>query len=171
MDPFSEDPDKACDLFFEKIAIEPGQVVAAYWPKGTEIDPTAILEKLIKDNIICVLPIVVKGNCKLKFARWDGQSSLEKGPFGVQQPVQDNNTEYLDPDIVVVPMLAFDRRGYRLGYGGGYYDATLASLREKKKIIAVGLAYAQQAVLFNLPVEDHDEKLDWIITPQAAHSY
>ena len=70
-----------------------------------------------------------------------------------------------------MPMLAFDRPGNRLGHGGGYYDTTLRALREKKKITAVGVAYAQQAVLFSLPVEDHDEKLDWIITEQNTHRF
>ena len=70
-----------------------------------------------------------------------------------------------------MPLLAFDRRGHRLGYGEGYYDATLADLRARKKVIAVGLAYAQQAILFNLPAEDHDQPLDWIITPQIAQRY
>ena len=87
------------------------------------------------------------------------------------EPVVHEGTQWLEPDVVIVPLLAFDRRGYRLGQGGGYYDATLADLRAKKNIIAVGLAYAQQACLFNLPVEEHDQKLDWVVTPQGAQEF
>src|SRR6185503_17417551 len=101
---------------------------------------------------------------------WKDGDPLAEGAFGIMQPSTDA-PKWVDPDIVVVPLLAFDRRGYRLGYGSGYYDVTLAALRAKKKIVAVGLGYGQQAVLFNLPSEPHDEKLDWVITPQKAHSF
>jgi 5-formyltetrahydrofolate cyclo-ligase len=108
----------------------------------------------------------------LGFAFWKDDMELKRGgEHDVLEPVVNDSTRWLDPDIVIVPLLAFDRRGYRLGQGGGHYDATLEKLRAKKKIIAVGLAYAQQACLFNLPVEDHDQKLDWVITPQGAHSF
>ena len=75
------------------------------------------------------------------------------------------------PDILLIPFLSFDRYGYRLGQGGGYYDATLAHLREEKDILAIGMGYAQQAVLFKLPAEDHDQKMDMVITPQNVHDF
>jgi 5-formyltetrahydrofolate cyclo-ligase len=115
---------------------------------------------------------VVKEDTKiLSFAKWEEGMPLKKSPFGVMQPEVNDNTEWLDPDILIIPMLAFDRQGYRIGYGGGYYDATIKHLRTKKDVIAVGVAYAQQAVLFNLPVEPHDEKMDWIITTQDARCF
>ncbi len=168
MDPREEDPDGACDVFFEHIKPKADQVVATYWPKEKEFDPYAILERLQKNGHICGLPVVQKDGIELKFARWSEGESLETGPYDVMQPLISEQTQWIEPDIVIVPLLAFDRRGYRLGYGGGYYDATLRALREKKEITAVGVAYAQQACLFNLPVEDHDEKLDWVITPNEA---
>lgn len=171
IDPASEDPDTACSLFFETIDPQPGQIVALYWPKGREMDCTGVIEKLLKDGIACALPVVRKGQRELGFVLWKDGDPLDTGPYDVRQPPVTPTTNWVDPDIVVVPMLAFDRRGYRLGYGGGYYDATLHALRRKKNIVAVGFAYAQQAVLFSLPTEDHDERLDWVITPQKAHRF
>lgn len=167
----NEDPEDVCGIFFDAVKPEQGQVIALYWPMDKEFDPSAILERLLKDGFKCALPVIDKGNRILKFAVWNEDDPLEFGPYNVQQPAITDNTEWVDPDIVVVPLLAFDRKGYRLGYGGGYYDATLRALREKKDTVAVGVGYAQQAVLFNLPVEPHDEKLDWMITPQQAHYY
>lgn len=171
MDPYSEDPDEACHLFFDALKPQPGQVVSAYWPMGKEFDTTLLLERLLKEDCICALPVIDNGNKVLKFARWHEGEQLEKSAFGVMQPAVNENTEWVTPDIVIVPMLAFDRHGHRLGYGGGHYDATLQHLRQNGTVTAVGLAYAQQAVLFNLPVEDHDEQLDWIITPLMAQRY
>ncbi len=167
----NEAPDDACALFFESVKPEKGQVVALYWPLDKEFDPSGILERLLKEDYVCALPVVTKGEKVLGFARWREGDPLTFGSYNVQQPVVDDNTEWLTPDIVVVPFLAFDLRGRRLGYGGGYYDATLAALRAKKEILAVGIGYAQQAVIFNLPHEPHDEKLDWVITPQQAHYF
>ena len=167
----NEDPEAVCGLFFD--ALRPGtdQVIAAYWPKDREFDPGAILERALREGLVCALPVMKKGEKILSFARWKDGDPLEPGPFNVQQPVADERAQWVDPDIVIVPLLAFDRRGYRLGYGGGFYDATLRDLRRKKKIIAAGVGFAQQAVIFNLPVEDHDERLDWIFTPQKAHFF
>ncbi len=168
MDPASEDMDAAVSLFLDNIKPAADQVVAAYWPKGREFDTGPILEQLLGREITCALPIVQKDSRILKFACWDESIELKKGTFGIMEP---DSESWIEPDIVIVPMLAFDRRGGRLGYGGGYYDATLKALREKKDIIAVGVAYAQQACLFSLPLEPHDERLDWIITPQDAFEF
>jgi len=168
---FAENLDAISEQFFEKINLEENHVVALYWAKGREFDPGGILEELLQNGIKCVLPVIQKDSKILLFARWDEDIKLEKGPFDVMQPVISDKTEWLDPDILIVPMLAFDRHGHRLGYGGGYYDATISKLREEKSVVTVGVAYAQQAVLFNLPVEDHDQKLDWIITTQDARYF
>lgn len=168
IDPGSEDADEAAVLFFENVKPRKGQVVALYWAKGKEFDCGALTERLLKEGFVCCLPVVQKDSRVLKFARWDESVTLVEGPFGVMQPGGD---KWLEPDIVVVPLLAFDRHGYRLGYGGGYYDATLQDLRKRKKVTAVGMGYAQQAVLFNLPREEHDQKMDWIITTQKAQSF
>lgn len=172
MDIRAEDPLDAADHFFSAIRPERGQVVAAYWPYNREFDSQPIIERLLEDQIAVCLPVVhLNGSRELLFAQWRDDMTLKAGAHGVLEPVHDDQTNWLEPDIVIVPLLAFDRRGYRLGQGGGHYDATIAALRAKKKIVAVGLAYSQQACLFNLPVEDHDQKLDFVVTPQGAHSF
>lgn len=171
IDPFSEDADEFITEFFECLKPQPGQVVALYWPRGREFDSSALIERLLKAGIVCALPVMQKDSKELRFARWDETVPLVAGPFEVMQPEVTDKTVWVDPDIVVVPMLAFDRHGYRLGYGGGYYDVTLAALRARKDIQAVGIGYSAQAVLFNLPVEDHDQKMDWIITPHKVQRH
>jgi len=163
-----EDTDQAAKHFFNAINPQPDQIVAAYWPKDKEFDTYPILEQLMEQGIICALPVVQKDRKILKFAQWDETIDLQKGAFGILEP---SIQKWITPDIIIVPLLAFDRRGYRLGFGGGYYDATLQNLRAQKEITSIGLAYAQQSCLFNLPVEPHDEKLDWVITPQDAHDF
>lgn len=168
LDPAVETPEAAAELFFQSIKPQPGQVVAAYWPKGREFDPSPIIERLLADGITCALPVCRPDSLELGFARWNETIELKEGAFGIMEPAVH---DWVEPDIVIVPLLAFDRQGYRLGQGGGYYDATLAALRAKKDIVAVGVAYAQQAVLLKLPSEPHDQKLDWVITPQGTHYF
>lgn len=168
IDPFSEDTEEFIAEFFECLKPQPGQVVALYWPKGKEFDTGPLIDQLLKKNIVCALPVIEKNSRELRFAKWDESIPLVAGKFDVMHPAIDDKTVWLEPDIVVVPMLAFDRHGHRLGYGGGYYDATLAALRARKPVQAVGVGYSAQAVLFNLPSEPHDQRMDWIITPHKV---
>ena len=168
VDMSSEDPELAVDYFFNAIKPKPEMIVSAYWPKNREFDPRPIMERLLADNFICALPVVKKDSLELGFARWDESIKLKEGAFKIMEPSIQN---WVEPDIVIVPLLAFDRKGFRLGQGGGYYDVTLKNLRNKKDILAVGTAYAKDAVLFNLPVEEHDQRLDWVITPQGSHYF
>lgn len=163
-----ENPEEAARLFFENIAPRPGQVIGAYWPTGREFDPRPTLEKLLAAGFTCALPVMREGSKVLDFALWRDGDPLKPAVHGILQP---DPKDLLSPDILIVPLLAFDRRGRRLGQGGGYYDATLADLRSRKDVLAVGMAYAAQAVLFSLPEEPHDQRLDWVITPKAAHFY
>ncbi len=169
----SEDElDAAAELFMEKLSPSPGQVVGAYWPKGKEINSYPVIERLLAAGIDVALPVVRKKLGKrLGFAYWDGKSKLVKGAYGVMQPEINDQTIWVQPDILIVPLLAFDRKGIRLGYGGGYYDLTISELRAGKNVIVAGLAYAGQACLFDLPREEHDEKMDWIITPVQAYRF
>ncbi len=158
-------------LFFENIPLAQDTVVAGYWPKDREFDVRPLLEEVLAQGVCVVLPVVEKGSKVLRFARWHQDIDLVVGAYGINHPVMNEDTEFLEPDVVIVPMLAFDRRGGRLGFGGGYYDATLADFRLRKKILAVGVAYAEQACLFNLPSEKHDVRMDWVITQQQAYSF
>lgn len=157
--------------FFDKIEFTQDTVIAAYWPMGRELDTHALMDECNERGLIVVLPIIEKDSRILKFARWSGQEDVEIGPYKIVQPVINENTEFYCPDVVIVPLLAFDRKGYRLGYGGGYYDSTLEALRNEKEVTAVGWGYAKQACLFNLPVEEHDIGMDWIVTEQSAQKF
>lgn len=165
------DGDAAADLFMETMALRADQIVALYWPKGREFDTLPLMERLLTAGVTCALPVVVKDEWLLRFVAWNDGDALVDGPYGLKQPPVDENTAFVEPDIFVVPLLAFDRRGNRLGYGGGYYDETLRHYRAMKDVTAVGYGYAEQAVLFNLPAEDHDQKLDVMITPRGVQRF
>lgn len=160
--------EEAARLFAETVSAAKGQVVAGYWPMGKEFDVRYILDDLLKAGVTCALPVAGKDSRVMRFVQWNDKTVMKKGGFGIMEP---EGGDLVDPDILLVPFLAFDRRGYRLGRGGGHYDATLADLRARKHILAVGVGYAEQAVLFNLPVEDHDQRLDLIITPRGVHDF
>ncbi len=145
-----------------------GKIVSAYWPLGNEFDVRYMIDDLLKAGVRVALPVASKTSREMQFAPWDGKSALVKGDWGIMVP---NTQERVEPDILLVPFLAFDTKGNRMGRGAGHYDATIAALRAKKDILAVGVGYAAQAVLFNLPVEEHDQKLDMIITPAGVHDF
>lgn len=160
-----------CSNFFKSIDLSSSPVIAAYWPKDRELDTQVLIDECLGRGFTVCLPVIEGDERILKFAKFGHNIDLVKGRFGVCHPVLDENPEWLEPDIFFVPMLAFDRSGYRLGFGGGFYDATLAHYAAKKSIMAVGLAFAKQACLFGLPREDHDVKMDWIITERSAQKF
>lgn len=159
------------EIFFEHVPMTDDAIVAFYWSKGRELDTQPLIDACLDRGITIALPVIEKDTRILKFAHFDAATELVSGQFDVVHPVVNDQTEWLDPNVFVVPMLAFDRRGYRLGYGGGYYDATLTHHAVGSKISCIGLAYAAQACLFNLPAEEHDVPMDMIITEQGIHKY
>ena len=161
-----EDISAATDLFFDHIAPKPADIIAAYYPKDREFDPLGILERWIERGGTACLPVIEKGSRILSFHNWTPSTDMTIGAYDIAEPA--NQSAPLTPNIIIAPMLAFDRAGRRLGYGGGYYDATLANLRGQGDVTAIGIAYSSQAVLFSLPHEEHDQTLDWILTPQGA---
>lgn len=167
----SECIEKACELFMKTFKPEPDMIIALYYPKGREFSTAALMDELQKAGVTCALPVVKPDSRLLEFYSWADGEALTENKYGIAEPVADGK-QAVTPDIIVTPFLAFDRKGRRLGYGGGYYDATLSFLRAgEKPPLAVGLGYAKQAVIFNLPYEAHDEIMDWVITPQKAHYF
>lgn len=166
-----DDLQRFSNLFFQHIDVHNGTVISSYWPIGREFDTHSLMDDCIARGATVALPVIVKNTKILKFVSWTPKADVEMGAYGICQPVINEHTEYFDPDIVVVPFLAFDRKGYRLGYGGGYYDATIEDLRKRKNILTVGVGFSKQACLFNLPVEKHDVQLDWIVTEQGAQKF
>lgn len=145
--------------------MEPSAIIAGYWPINSEVDIRPLLQRLSESHTI-VLPVTPRDRLRLSFRRWTPDAAMEAGPFGTQHPVGElsDGADPLVPDVVLVPLLAFTRQGDRLGYGGGYYDATLAGLKtEKPSLRSVGVAYAGQMVKV-LPTEKTDMQLDHILT-------
>lgn len=138
-----------------------GTVVAGYWPMGDEIDPRPLMQRLEETGCRLALPVVAARGQALDFRAFSFGDALEPGPHGTVHPPA--AAAPLVPELLLVPLLAFDRRGFRLGYGGGYYDRTLESLRRKGHVRAVGLAFAAQEVPA-VPVDGHDQRLDAIAT-------
>ena len=111
------------------------------------------------------MPRVAGRNLPLDFHIWETGAKLVRGGFGLSEPSRD--WQKLHPDILIVPMLAFDGAGHRVGYGAGYYDRTIRGLRAAKPITAAGFGFAVQEFP-ELPHLAHDERLDWVITENAA---
>ncbi len=139
------------------------KILGAYFPVRSEFDCLPLVRRMVNDGWRIALP-VVKQNSPLEYREWTFGAPMENGPFGIPQPV---DGELLSPTVVLVPLLAFDRHCFRLGYGGGHYDRTLETLRGQHQVIAIGLAFDIQEVS-EVPVCSYDQQLDWILTPSGA---
>ena len=141
-------------------------VVAGYRPIRHEIDPTPLMETFYCEQARLCLPCVTDKDGPLTFKGWSPGDRLVEGAFGISEP--EPSMAEVKPSLILVPLLAFDETGHRLGYGGGYYDRTLEALRQHHPVIAVGLAYEAQRVR-KLPYGRHDMALDWVITEERAY--
>jgi 5-formyltetrahydrofolate cyclo-ligase len=159
--------DRFLDLFDPK----PGTVVSAFWPVGEEFNIRPLIEALHARGCVCALPVVTVKHMPLTFRVWEPGMSFIVSSFGIPEPGPDRAP--VTPDISIVPLLAFDDEGYRLGYGGGYYDRTIEQLRMLRRdppYLTVGVAFAGQR-MEHLPRERFDQPLDWILTEQGAHEF
>ena len=156
----------AAQHFFNAVPLQAGDVVAAYWRIRDELDCQPILVKLMDSNQKVVLPVVVGPEQPLDLRVWEPGASLYESGFGTLAPSE--LAPRAEPDIVLMPLLGFDARGTRLGYGGGYYDRTLARLSKKPRL--VGLAFAAQE-LDRIPREPHDMPLDMIVTEAGVRHF
>ena len=139
--------------------------VAGYWPVRNEINILPLLSALQDKGVQLCLPITGPVGTPLTFHYWVFGTALDTGQFGIKQPFSD--AERLFPDVICLPLLAFDSKCQRLGYGGGYYDRTLADLRRQgHKVATVGLAYAGQQI-DSLVTGPYDEQLETVLTPEG----
>lgn len=137
------------------------KIVSAFYPYKSEIDTRLLLGKLAGEGWTTCLPIVIALGEPLIFRRWLPGEPTVPGVWDIPRPTDD--APLLEPDVLLVPLMAFDRQGFRLGYGGGFYDRTLEQLRAKKSIIAIGVAYAAQEI-DAVPHGPHDQPLDYVMT-------
>ncbi len=138
-----------------------GKVAAVYQGWGSELSPLILADALEALGWTLALPSVEGETGAMVFRRWDRAAPLARDGIGMRAPRGD--AEILEPDLVIVPLLAFDRQGRRLGQGGGYYDRALEGLKARRDVFALGLAYSGQETA-NLPHEPHDQALDAILT-------
>jgi 5-formyltetrahydrofolate cyclo-ligase len=150
------------------IEIKHGAVVAGYAPIRSEIDPTPLMKKLAAHGARLALPAVMARGKSLAFRAWSPGDRLTLGPLGILEPSP--AAAELVPDIVLVPLAAFDRAGHRIGYGAGHYDFTLAHLRKVKTIAAIGLAFAAQQIP-DVPAAAHDVRLDLVLTEDRTFDF
>lgn len=143
-----------------------GVPLAGYMPIRTEITPLGAMAEASAYGPVGA-PVITGEGQPLKFSRWEPETPLRDGPFGAQIPAVD---DFFEPEIVIVPLVAFDMQGGRLGYGGGFYDRTLEQLRAKRATLAIGFAFdAQEAT--GLPLEPTDQPLDLIVTETGIRDF
>jgi len=148
--------------------ITPGMVVSGYSPIRSEIDPAPLMRQLAEQGAKLALPAVMARGKSLAFRAWSPNDRLMLGPLGILEPSP--AAAELIPDIMLVPLAAFDAEGHRIGYGAGHYDFTLDHLRKAKAITAVGIAFAVQQIKA-VPAQPHDVALDYVLTEKKVFDF
>lgn len=156
---------RVAEHFLAAVAVAAGAPVSGYWPIRDELDPRPLMQRLHEAGHACGLPVVEGAGEVLAFRAWRPGAVLQAAGFGLSEPPA--SAPAMVPEVLLVPLLAFDLEGHRLGYGGGFYDRTLARLRRAGRVLAVGLAYDGQRVEA-VPHGPGDERLDWVITEEMA---
>ena len=147
------------------VTLPRGAIVSGFMPMKSEINPLPLLKRLAAAGATLALPVVAGRGKPLIMRAWEFGSPLDTGVWGIRQPKPE--APEVDPDILIVPLAAFDRVGHRIGYGAGYYDMTINRLRSIKPVKAVGIAYAAQEVP-DVPVTERDATLDLVLTEREV---
>ncbi len=161
---FAAGQGQAAELLADVLSAHAGKVLAGYMPMRTEIDP---LPAMAAHQGLVGVPVIMAAATPLKFREWAPGVAMIAGDFGALIPAEG---AWVTPQVVIVPLLAFDARGYRLGYGGGFYDRTLQGLRAKGPVLAIGFAFAAQEV-DAVPTDAFDQKLDMVVTEKGLHHF
>lgn len=149
----------------EYVATRTPRIVAAYMPIRTEVSPLGVMADLAAGGLRICVPVIEGAGLPLKFREWTPDAAMVEGPFGAAVPAEG---DWLDPDHIIAPLVAFDSRGYRLGYGGGFYDRSIAGLRARGiDPFVIGFAFAAQR-LDTVPTEPTDVRLDAIVTEDGV---
>lgn len=161
---FARGQGQAAEILADFLASRRGKPLAGYMPMRSEIDP---LPAMAAHQGPVGVPVILGPGQALKFREWSPGCAMEEGPFKAFIPVEG---AWVEPEVVIVPLVAFDARGFRLGYGGGFYDRTLEGLRAKRPTLAVGFAFAAQEMA-EVPIEDTDQRLDFIVTEAGVRDF
>jgi 5-formyltetrahydrofolate cyclo-ligase len=145
-----------------------GKIVSGFMPMKTEINPLPLLRRLADAGAQLALPAIDARGKPLIMRAWKIGDELKAGQWGIREPLP--QAAQVDPDILLVPLAAFDRAGHRIGYGAGYYDMTIHALRAKKKVVAIGIAFAAQEIP-RVPATERDERLDLIMTERETIAF
>ena len=154
---FAAGQGQAAEILADFLSVHRGKVLSGYMPMRTEIDP---LPAMAAHQGPVGVPVILAKASPLRFREWSPGCQLIEGAFKAMIPAEG---AWLEPQVLIVPLLAFDARGYRLGYGGGFYDRTLAGLRARGPVLAVGFAFAAQAV-DEVPTDEFDQRLDAVVS-------
>jgi 5-formyltetrahydrofolate cyclo-ligase len=149
-------------------AILHGTIVSGYAPIRGEVDPVPLMRRLAAQGARLALPAVMARGKSLAFRAWSPGDRLMLGPLGIPEPSP--AAAEIIPDIMLVPLAAFDRAGHRIGYGAGHYDFTLAHVRKLKAVVAIGLAFAAQEIEV-VPALAHDVALDYVLTETKVFDF
>jgi 5-formyltetrahydrofolate cyclo-ligase len=147
------------------VAMPKGAIVSGFSPMKSEINPIPLMRKLFDAGAQLALPVIVGRGKPLIMRAWKFGDPFKAGQWGIREPVAE--APEVHPDILIVPLAAFDRRGHRIGFGAGYYDMTIAALRAKKRITAVGIAFSVQEIE-RVPSTDRDARLDFMLTEREV---
>lgn len=161
---FAAGQGQAAEILADYLAAQRGKVLSGYMPMRTEIDP---LPAMAAHQGPVGVPVIIGKGQALKFREWSPGARMVEGAFKALIPEEG---AWVEPEVLVVPLLAFDARGYRLGYGGGFYDRTLEGLRARGPVLAVGFAFSGQEVA-EVPTEPTDQRLDAIVTERGVTEF
>jgi 5-formyltetrahydrofolate cyclo-ligase len=145
--------------------LRPGIIISGYSPLGSEISPLPLLRRFADAGAALALPVVAGRGQPLTMRAWSFGAPLKAGVWGIREPPPEAAEVF--PDVLIVPLLAFDRSGHRIGYGAGYYDRTIARLRGMKPVVVAGIAYAMQEIPV-VPATSRDARLDLVLTERGA---
>ncbi|MDP3195061.1 5-formyltetrahydrofolate cyclo-ligase [Tabrizicola sp.] len=158
---FAAGQGQAAEILADYLAGQKGRVLAGYMPMRTEIDP---LPAMAAHQGPVGVPVILEKAAPLRFREWSPGCPMVEGAFKALIPEEG---AWVEPEVLIVPMLAYDARGYRLGYGGGFYDRTLEGLRARGSVLAVGFAFAAQEVA-EVPTDAFDQRLDAVVTEKGV---
>ena len=157
------------DNFLKSVYLPRGAGVSAYIPFNAEADPLPLLDVLIERGYTALMPYTAPNQPLITFREWTRSTPLQLTQLGIMEPVPDETPPHI-PDVIIMPVLAFDGKGHRLGYGAGYFDQTLAYLKPKTKFRTIGVAFQMQ-YYDDVPVEMHDYPLDMCVTEEKVYTF